>query len=84
MKKLIFTEHAAKRWFERASSFSFEYEVSSLEKIKKRVFLNKQNNASVYKTASGLFLVIRQNMVLTVLPRDWLDKVIKKYGSGRR
>lgn len=84
MKNLIFSEHAAKRWFERARGLDFNYEVSNLEKIKKRVFFHREHNASVYRTPGGVFLVIKRNLVLTVLPRNWLERVIKKYGSGRR
>lgn len=69
--ELIFSYHAALRWFERCRGADFQAEVSVLNRCKRSEKLSVRNGnkkCKVYVTRSGYRLVVNKGVVVTVLP----------------
>lgn len=68
--QLTFSHHAAQRWFERCSHLDFGFEMSQLKRCKqseKKAVSLGYPATKVYLTRSGIKLVTKDNLVITVL-----------------
>lgn len=67
---LIFTYHAACRWFQRCAELDFRSEVAQLKRDKqqeKTALKKGHRKCKVYRTKSGVKLVVVNNHVITVM-----------------
>lgn len=67
MQNLIFTYHAAVRWFERFPKAVFESEIASAKRCREQERLEriKGRKTKCYRTVSNIILVVRRNLVIT-------------------
>ena len=68
---LVFSLHAAQRWFERCGNLNYREEVSTLRRDKRaeRLGLRRgKGRAKMYRTKNNAILVVgKKNKVITVL-----------------
>jgi hypothetical protein len=62
--KLIFTHHAAMRWFERFPNAVFQVEMLSARRCRNQE-KRSGKRSKCYRTISNIILVVRENMVVT-------------------